>query len=171
MWKPFQGRWCLKERAHKLPVCVSQEPCEVPGRMAPNPLHCRSPLTAGENPPEAGRTPLSTSSLDYLLSRMFKILPDGKGEISSLTNRTMKMDLGWGNRWGFPGGASGKEPACQCRSCKRHWFSPRLGRAPGEERANPLQDSWLENRTNRGSWRPPVHGLAKSRTWLEWLST
>ena len=25
---------------------------------------------------------------------------------------------------GFPGGASGEEPACQCRKHKRHWFDP-----------------------------------------------
>ena len=24
---------------------------------------------------------------------------------------------------GFPGGASGKEPTCQCRRCKRYWVS------------------------------------------------
>ena len=28
----------------------------------------------------------------------------------------------WWSIWGFPGGASGKEPACQCRRQKRHWF-------------------------------------------------
>ena len=26
--------------------------------------------------------------------------------------------------WGFPGGASGKEPACQCRRHKRCRFNP-----------------------------------------------
>ena len=26
--------------------------------------------------------------------------------------------------WGFLGGASGKEPACQCRRCKRRGFDP-----------------------------------------------
>ena len=25
---------------------------------------------------------------------------------------------------GFPGGANGKEPTCQCRRPKRHWFDP-----------------------------------------------
>ena len=28
---------------------------------------------------------------------------------------------------GFPGGASGKEHACQCRRCKRHGFYPKVG--------------------------------------------
>ena len=31
---------------------------------------------------------------------------------------------------GFPGGASGKEPACQCRKCKRLGFDPWAGKIP-----------------------------------------
>ena len=31
---------------------------------------------------------------------------------------------------GFPGGASGKEPTCQCRRHKRHGFSPWVGKIP-----------------------------------------
>ena len=31
---------------------------------------------------------------------------------------------------GFPGGASGKEPACQCRRQKRHGFDPWVGKIP-----------------------------------------
>ena len=31
---------------------------------------------------------------------------------------------------GFPGGASGKEPACECRRRKRHRFDPWVGRIP-----------------------------------------
>ena len=30
----------------------------------------------------------------------------------------------------FPGGTSGKEPACQCVRCKRHGFSPWVGKIP-----------------------------------------
>ena len=30
--------------------------------------------------------------------------------------------------WGFPGGASGKEPACQCRRLKRCGFHPWVGK-------------------------------------------
>ena len=29
---------------------------------------------------------------------------------------------------GFPGGASGKEPTCQCRRCKRLGFNPGVGK-------------------------------------------
>ena len=31
---------------------------------------------------------------------------------------------------GFPGGASGKEPTCQCRGCKRFEFDPWVGVIP-----------------------------------------
>ena len=31
---------------------------------------------------------------------------------------------------GFPGGASGKEPTCQCRRHKRHRFDPWVGKIP-----------------------------------------
>ena len=31
---------------------------------------------------------------------------------------------------GFPGGISGKEPACQCRRCKRRVFHPWVGKTP-----------------------------------------
>ena len=38
----------------------------------------------------------------------------------------------------FSGGSGGKEPACQCRRCKRCGF----GRSPGEGIGYPLQYSW-----------------------------
>ena len=43
---------------------------------------------------------------------------------------------------------------------------PWLGRCPGEENGNPLQDSCLGNPTHRGAWRATVHGVTKSRTRL-----
>ena len=45
----------------------------------------------------------------------------------------------------FPGGASSKEPGCQCRRRKRRGFDPWLGRSPGGRHGNPLQYSCLEN--------------------------
>ena len=44
---------------------------------------------------------------------------------------------------GFPGGASGKEPTCQCRRCKRHRFDPL-------EEGMETQSS--ENLLDRGTW-------------------
>ena len=71
---------------------------------------------------------------------------------------------------GFPGGTSGKEPACQCR---RHETGsiPGSRRSPGEGNVNPLQYSCLENSIDRGAWQATVHGVAKSQTQLKQLST
>ena len=38
---------------------------------------------------------------------------------------------------GFPDGASGKEPACQCRRCKRHEFNPFAGKFPWRRAQQP----------------------------------
>ena len=46
---------------------------------------------------------------------------------------------------GFPGGASGKEPTCQCRRHKKLEFNPGLGGSAGGGHGNPLQRSCLEN--------------------------
>ena len=55
--------------------------------------------------------------------------------------------------WGFPGGASGKEPAYQAG-----------GRSPGGRRGNPLQYSCLQNPMDREAWRTTVHRVTKSWT-------
>jgi len=39
--------------------------------------------------------------------------------------------------WGFSGGASGKEPACQCRRIKRYWFNPYVGKIPWRRKWQP----------------------------------
>ena len=45
------------------------------------------------------------------------------------------------------------------------------GRSPGGRHGNPLQYSCLENPMNKGAWQATVHGVAKSRTQPERLST
>ena len=67
----------------------------------------------------------------------------------------------------FPDGASGKEPACQCRRCKRCSSIPGLGGSPGEGNGTPLQYSCLENPMDRGTWWTMVHGVTKSQTRLK----
>ena len=37
---------------------------------------------------------------------------------------------GYKRKWGFLGGASGKEPTCQCRKHKRHGFDPWVRKIP-----------------------------------------
>ena len=67
---------------------------------------------------------------------------------------------------GFPGGASGKEPACPCRRHKRSGIDPGLGRSGGRH-GNLLQHSCLENLMDRGAWQAVVHRIAQGWTWLK----
>ena len=73
---------------------------------------------------------------------------------------------------GLPGGASGKEPACQCRRHRRCQFHPWLGKIPWRRmwQSTPV---FLprESHGHRGAWRAKVHGVTKSRIWQKWLST
>ena len=50
-------------------------------------------------------------------------------------------------------------------------FSPGPGKSYGGQQGSPLQYSCLENPMDRGAWRATVHRVAKSQTWLKWLST
>ena len=73
------------------------------------------------------------------------------------------------SRLGFPGGTSGKEPACQFRRHDRHEFDPWVRRIPWRRRwfpGNPFQYSRLENPVDRGAWEATVHGVTESQTRL-----
>ena len=77
-------------------------------------------------------------------------------------NRSPKMLLPFiSTYWGFPGGTSGKEPACQCRRHKRMGSIPGPGRSPGGGHGNPFQYSYLENVMDRGTWQATVHGVIR----------
>ena len=66
---------------------------------------------------------------------------------------------------GFPGGSDGKESSCNPGNLGS---IPRSGRSPGEEYANPLQYSCLENPKDKGAWRATVHGVKESQTRLSY---
>ena len=70
---------------------------------------------------------------------------------------------------GFPGGTSGKEPACQCRRRKKPRFDPWVEKIPGGGYGNPLQYSCLEDTMDRGAWGPQSLGFQRvGRDW-SWL--
>ena len=48
---------------------------------------------------------------------------------------------------------------------------PGSGRSPGGGHGNPLQYSCLEHPMDRGAWQVIAYSVAKSQTWLKWLST
>ena len=58
---------------------------------------------------------------------------------------------------GFPGGASGKEPACNAGDLREESPIPGSGRNPGEGNVNPFQYSCLGNSMVRGAWQATVH--------------
>ena len=64
-----------------------------------------------------------------------------------------------------------KKPLAKAGDAKDTGLIPGLGRSPEGGHGNPLQDSCLENRMDRGAWWAAVHGVAKSRTCLKRLST
>ena len=107
-----------------------------------------------------------TDPMDMSLSQLRKLVMDRevwRAAVHEVTKSRTRLSDGTELRilWGFPGGASGKEPACQCRRLKRHSSIPGLGKSPGEGNGNPLQYSCLENPMYRGAWQATVHGVAR----------
>ena len=81
------------------------------------------------------------------------------------------IDGAYGSSGGFPSGASGKEPACQCRRLKDTGSISGLGKYPEEGHGNPLQYFCLENFMDRGAWWTMVYTVTKDQTPLKRLST
>ena len=63
---------------------------------------------------------------------------------------------------GFPDGAVMKNPPASAGDAGDLGLIPGSGRSPSGGNGNPLQYSWLENPTDRGTWWAAVHGFAKS---------
>ena len=60
--------------------------------------------------------------------------------------------------------ASGKEPVCQYRRCKKCGFDPWVWKIPWRRAWHPRQYFCLENPMDRGAWRAAVHGIIESDT-------
>ena len=61
----------------------------------------------------------------------------------------------------FSAGSDSKESTCNAGDLGS---IPGSGRPPGGGHGNPLQDSCLENPTDRGAWWATVHGVTENRT-------
>ena len=70
----------------------------------------------------------------------------------------------WLYETGFPGGASGKEPACRCRRHQRCGFNPWVGKILWRRKWQPILVFLLENTMDRGFWWATVYRVAKSQT-------
>ena len=73
-----------------------------------------------------------------------------------------------GPKKGFPGGASCKEPSCQCRRCKRCRFDPWVGKIPWRRAWQPTP-VFLPGESH-GQSSLVVHMVAKSQTQLSGLA-
>ena len=73
--------------------------------------------------------------------------------------------------WGFPGGASSKEPVYQCRRHNRQTQFLSLSQGNPLEEGMATQYSCLKNPMDRGAWWATVHRVEKSQTQLKWLGT
>ena len=64
------------------------------------------------------------------------------------------------------GGATGKEPACQCRRPNRHRFNPWVRKIPWSRKWQPIPIFFLENSMGRRAWRATVQGVPMSQRQL-----
>ena len=72
---------------------------------------------------------------------------------------------------GFPGGASGKEPTCQCSWHKRHGFNPWIRKISWRRVWQPTVVLLTgESCLDRGAWRVAVYRVTKSWIWLKRVS-
>ena len=71
---------------------------------------------------------------------------------------------------GFPGGATGKEPARQYRRCKRCEFDPWVRKIPWRRAWQPTPVFLPGESHGQGAWRGVAHRVAENRTQLKQLS-
>ena len=73
--------------------------------------------------------------------------------------------------WGFAGGASGKEPACQCRNHKRCGFNPWVGKIPWRRTWQPTPVFLSGEPHGQRSLAGYGPQLQTNHTWLKRLNT
>ena len=74
-------------------------------------------------------------------------------------------------RWGFPSHTVVKNPPASAGGAGDSGLIPELGRWPGKGNVNSLHYSCQENSMDRGAWWATVHGVAKSQTQLNELTS
>ena len=71
---------------------------------------------------------------------------------------------------GLPGGTSGKEPACQCRTHNEMGVRSLGQKIPWRLKWQPTPVFLMENPMDRGAWRAIVHRVTKSGSQLKRFS-
>ena len=85
-----------------------------------------------------------------------KLLICKKNTVRCLPNTIYK-------NWGFPGGASGKETACQCRRPKRLGFNPWVGKIPWRRKWQPTPVFLPGESVDIEAWWTMAHRVSKSQ--------
>ena len=99
-----------------------------------------------------------------------KLISYSKEEVDTQKNDEIKEESSYqvATIWGFPGGASGKESACNAGDNAGDASSiSGPERAPGGGNGTPLQYSCRESPMERGGWEVTVHRLSKSQKRLK----
>ena len=77
-----------------------------------------------------------TFGIDFQMQNKFLTFMIGKtSQEKSVSEQVLETEPKGGQ--GFPGDASGKEPACRCSGCKRYGFSPWVGKIPWRRKWHP----------------------------------
>ena len=76
---------------------------------------------------------------------------------------TVGGNVNWCSHYGFPGGTSGKESACQCRRCQRFRFDPWIRKIPWSRKWQPTS-VFLPGKSHAQRSLVTVHGIAESDT-------
>ena len=90
------------------------------------------------------------------------------GVAKSRTRLSDWTELNWRLLEGFPGGASVKESACQCRRHKRYEFDPWVGEIPWRRAWQPTP-VFLPGESHRQRYLVGLHGVTKTWTGLKQL--
>ena len=114
-------------------MCRAQRPCRSP--LVSGPLGCVPPSQAqvgswGGQAQSRGPVALSDASRPLTWGAVSVPLDSFVLSACSLHSAQLRVSS-------FPGGASGKEPACHCRRHRRHGFSPWVGKIPWRKKSQP----------------------------------
>ena len=129
-------------------------------------VKCSAPLTA---PPPWAQ--LSSSLVTFLCLPLDQVKGPSELTLCSFSLHIVITDLSVSptKPW-LPGWLSGKESDCKAGAIGDMGLIPGSGRSSGGGHGNPFQYSCLENPVDRGTLWATVYGVAKSWTWLKWLS-
>ena len=114
--------------------------------------------------------PLGENTCGRRASFRWELCAAGHKFKANVSTKDIKLGV-FKQKYRLPRWLGGKESACHAEDTGDVGLIRGSGRFPGGGRGNPLQYSCLENSMDRGAWWATVHGVAKSRTRLNRLST